>query len=118
MACQTSNTGTPSVPGLGVSGCVPSVSGMDRIAAVAGAAEAADGAAPLDEATWLTLRHHPESVTTWVRDDGFASTIVGMSRPERVPVTVAAAQAALPDDLFAELETLLPAPEHWLDAPL
>ena len=53
-----------------------------------------------------------------VRDDGFASTIVGMSRPERVPVTVAAAQAALPDDLFAELETLLPAPEHWLDAPL
>ncbi len=53
-----------------------------------------------------------------VRDDGFASTIVGMSRPERVAATVAAAQASLPDDLFAELESLLPAEEFWLDARL
>ena len=52
------------------------------------------------------------------RDDGFASTIVGMSRPERIATTVAAAQVTLPDDLFAELETLLPAAEFWLDAPL
>lgn len=50
-----------------------------------------------------------------VRDPQFASTIVGMSRPERVAANVAAAQADLPDDLFAELETLLPAPENWLD---
>ncbi|WP_395690733.1 mycothiol synthase [Nocardioides sp.] len=45
---------------------------MDTIAAVAAAAEAADGAAPLDEATWLALRHRPESVRQLVRDDGFA----------------------------------------------
>ena len=53
-----------------------------------------------------------------VRDETFASTIVGMSRPERIATTVAAAQQRLPDDLFAELETLLPARELWLDAPL
>ena len=53
-----------------------------------------------------------------VRDEAFASTIVGMSRPERVAPTVAAAQAALPADLFAELEVLLPSEDHWLDAPL
>ena len=53
-----------------------------------------------------------------VRDPGFAATIVGMSRPERVATTVAAAQASLPDDLFAELELVLPAEEHWLDAGL
>lgn len=45
---------------------------MDRIAA---AAERADGAAPLDEATWLALRHHPESVRSWVEDEGFALLI-------------------------------------------
>ena len=53
-----------------------------------------------------------------VRDETFASTIVGMSRPERIAPTVAAAQQPLPADLFAELETLLPARELWLDAPL
>jgi D-threo-aldose 1-dehydrogenase len=53
-----------------------------------------------------------------IRDDTFSSTIVGMSRPERIASTVAAAQTTLPDDLFAELEGLLPAAEFWLDAPL
>ncbi len=52
-----------------------------------------------------------------VRDPQFASTIVGMSRPERVAQNVAAAQAQLPDDLFADLETLVPAPGNWLDHP-
>lgn len=42
------------------------------LARIAAAAEAADGAAPLDEATWLTLRNHPDRVRTWVREDGFA----------------------------------------------
>ena len=45
---------------------------MDAIRRVAGAAETADGAAPLDEATWLALRHHPETVRSWIRDEGFA----------------------------------------------
>ncbi|WP_435745346.1 mycothiol synthase [Nocardioides sp. SYSU DS0663] len=42
---------------------------------IADAAEAADGAAPLDEATWLALRHRPETVDSWLRGDGFALRI-------------------------------------------
>ena len=52
-----------------------------------------------------------------LRDERFASTIVGMSRPERVEQTLAAAAAELPDALFDELETLVPPAEAWLDAP-
>jgi len=52
-----------------------------------------------------------------LRDERFATTIVGMSRPERVERTLAAAAAPLPDALFDELETHVPPPEHWLDAP-
>lgn len=48
---------------------------MDDITAIASAAEAADGAAPLDESTWLTLRHHPERARSWVRGQGFALLI-------------------------------------------
>ncbi|MQW78081.1 mycothiol synthase [Nocardioides sp. dk4132] len=48
----------------------------DRLSAmsieeIAREAEAADGAAPLDEATWRALRH-PERVAAWEREDGFA----------------------------------------------
>ncbi|QAY63084.1 aldo/keto reductase [Xylanimonas allomyrinae] len=49
------------------------------------------------------------------REPRFATTVVGMSSAARVAPTVAAATADLPDALFAELEGLLPAPEHWLD---
>jgi mycothiol synthase len=45
---------------------------VDQITRIARAAEAADGAAPLDEATLLTLRNHPDRVRSWVRDEGFA----------------------------------------------
>jgi mycothiol synthase len=45
---------------------------LDTIRTIATAAEAADGAAPLDEATWLTLEHHPDRVRAWVRGEGFA----------------------------------------------
>jgi mycothiol synthase len=48
---------------------------VETISRVAAAAEDADGAAPLDEATWLTLRHHPDRVRSWVREDGFALLI-------------------------------------------
>lgn len=51
-----------------------------------------------------------------VRDERFASTVVGMSRPERVTSTVDSVMGkSLPDDLFAELETLLPPEQFWLD---
>ena len=42
---------------------------------IAAAAEEADGAAPLDEATWLALRHHPERVRRWESEHGFALVI-------------------------------------------
>ena len=45
------------------------------IADVAAEAESADGAAPIDEATWLTLRNRAEDVSWWVTDDGFALII-------------------------------------------
>jgi mycothiol synthase len=48
---------------------------VETIARLAAAAEEADGAAPIDEATWLALRHHPERARSWVREDGFALLI-------------------------------------------
>lgn len=45
---------------------------MEEITRIAAAAETADGAAPLDEATLLALRNHPVDVRSWVRDQGFA----------------------------------------------
>ena len=44
---------------------------LDQIATIATAAEQADGAAPLDEATWLALRHGRD-IRTWVDADGVA----------------------------------------------
>lgn len=48
---------------------------MDQILAIARLAEAADGVAPLDEATLLTLRHHPERAVTWGDHRGFGLLI-------------------------------------------
>ena len=45
---------------------------MKSIERIASAAEATDGVAPLDEATWLTLRNRPDQVRCWVHDDAFA----------------------------------------------
>ena len=45
------------------------VSSLEQIAA---AAETADGASAVDEATWRALRHHPERVRSWVEESGFA----------------------------------------------
>lgn len=42
---------------------------------IVAAAARADGSAPLDEATWLALRHHPERVRSWLRDGAFALLI-------------------------------------------
>jgi mycothiol synthase len=48
---------------------------LDLIADIAAAAEAEDGAAPLDEATWRSLRHRPGTVRSWTRDGGFSLVI-------------------------------------------
>ncbi|MEV7431923.1 mycothiol synthase [Nocardioides sp. NPDC092400] len=45
---------------------------LELVRRIADAAEEADGAAPLDEATWLALRNRPETVLSWSRDDGVA----------------------------------------------
>lgn len=47
----------------------------DQVTAIAHAAEAADGVAPLDEATMLTLQHHPERVEIWGDTRGFGLLI-------------------------------------------
>ncbi len=52
-----------------------------------------------------------------LRDDRFASTVVGMSKPSRIGDTLDAASQPLPEDLWAELESLLPPERAWLDAP-
>jgi D-threo-aldose 1-dehydrogenase len=43
-------------------------------------------------------------------------TLVGMSRPERVDWTLAAAAQELPEEFMVRLGELLPASDHWLDA--
>lgn len=48
---------------------------LRQIADVAADSEAADGAAPIDEATWLALRNRPDDVAWWVTDEGFALVI-------------------------------------------
>ena len=48
---------------------------MEDLLAIAREAEIADGAAPLDEAAVLTLRHRPGSVRSWLDPDGFAVLI-------------------------------------------
>ncbi|MHA3946342.1 aldo/keto reductase [Cellulomonas bogoriensis] len=52
-----------------------------------------------------------------LRDPRFATTIVGMSRPERVTQTLDAATRELPEALWDELESHLPPQHVWLDAP-
>ncbi|MGY4644116.1 aldo/keto reductase [Cellulomonas sp. URHB0016] len=51
-----------------------------------------------------------------VRDERISSTIVGMSRPQRVAETVDLATAPVPDAIWPELEALLPPSHAWLDA--
>ncbi len=50
------------------------------------------------------------------RDTRLATTVVGISRPERIAQTAAAAVADFPQDFWDELETLVPDPVNWLDA--
>lgn len=45
------------------------------------------------------------------------STVVGVSSPGRIAETVQLAGVAIPEDLWDELEALVPAPDGWLDPP-
>jgi D-threo-aldose 1-dehydrogenase len=48
-----------------------------------------------------------------LRDPRITSTIVGMSRPDRIDATVRNAGWDVPDELWAELEPLAARPETW-----
>ena len=48
---------------------------LRQIADIAAQAEAEDGTSPLDEATWLAMRHRGHTLTAWVEADGFALVI-------------------------------------------
>jgi D-threo-aldose 1-dehydrogenase len=49
------------------------------------------------------------------RDARIASTIVGVSKPQRLDGTIAASSLDRPQEFWDELEALLPSPENWLD---
>jgi D-threo-aldose 1-dehydrogenase len=44
-------------------------------------------------------------------------SIVGISKPERLDWLSDSLEVVLPDDFWAELESLVPGPENWLDPP-
>lgn len=50
-----------------------------------------------------------------VRNPLVTSTVVGFSTPSRIDTILAAVAAPLPDELFAELESLVPSRRNWLD---
>ncbi len=52
-----------------------------------------------------------------LRDPAVATTVVGMGRPSRLAEALAAASTPLPDEIWDELATHVPAPAHWLEPP-
>jgi D-threo-aldose 1-dehydrogenase len=50
-----------------------------------------------------------------MRSTTIASTVVGLSSPERVAQTIEAAESTVPDELWDELERLAPPRSLWLD---
>ena len=48
------------------------------------------------------------------RDLRISSTVVGVSRPNRIDETLALYQTLVPDELWEELEELVPGPQYWL----
>ncbi len=75
--------------------------------------EAARAMSAVCEAHGTDLRTAALQFST--RDPRFATTIVGMSHPDRVAATVESASAVLPEEIWAELEALLPPRRVWLD---
>ncbi len=48
------------------------------------------------------------------RDPRISSTVVGVSRPDRIDETLALYQTPVPDELWEELGQLVPGPQYWL----
>jgi D-threo-aldose 1-dehydrogenase len=51
-----------------------------------------------------------------VRDRRIDTTIVGFSKPDRIPRLLAGLAAPIPDDFWDRARRLMPAPDLWLDA--
>ncbi len=49
-----------------------------------------------------------------VREPRVGSTVVGVSKPSRIDETAAMMAQPVPDELWAELDSLAVSPEHWL----
>ena len=56
------------------------------------------------------------ALQTSIRDPRVTSTVVGLSKPERIATTLASARRPLPDELFERAAALLPPASAWLDA--
>lgn len=52
-----------------------------------------------------------------LRDPRIHLSVVGISKQRRLDALGDSLAVELPDDFWAEAETLVPAPEHWLDPP-
>lgn len=50
-----------------------------------------------------------------LRDSRITSTVIGVSSPERIEQTLALSTHPIPDELWAELETLTPPRSEWID---
>jgi D-threo-aldose 1-dehydrogenase len=50
-----------------------------------------------------------------LREPRVSSTVVGVSRPERIDEITALMSEQIPDGLWAELDSLAPGPESWLN---
>ncbi|WP_375388272.1 aldo/keto reductase [uncultured Amnibacterium sp.] len=50
------------------------------------------------------------------REPRIHTTVVGISKQQRIAPTLAASTADLPEVFWDELEAMLPSPQHWLDA--
>jgi D-threo-aldose 1-dehydrogenase len=73
--------------------------------------------ASMDE---LARRHGTDLPTVALqaslRDRLIDTTVVGFSKPERIAAIVRSTRVELPDDFWAELDSLRPSPDNWLDA--
>ena len=72
--------------------------------------------AAMDE---LAARHGTDLATVALqaslRDPLIDTTVVGFSKPERIDAIVRSTRVELPDDFWAELGSLRPSPDNWLD---
>lgn len=84
---------------------------LDLVEAIAAACREVDGTDPIDEFGWMTLRNHPEQVSSVLGEDGFALAYQGQMT---VAVTPQARRSGVGAALVATLlEDVEPPLEAW-----